>query len=136
MDLVVIGEWDTLPLHSLAQALLKNSVCNENIQVLDKASVSYYLFYLVNIVILLPLVINTIDHSLQFKIWCPDLLAILAYNTRIASKLAHNIFYCTERSVVFIINVITDITNIWLVSKVFKRIFIFPCFFLRFQSSK
>jgi len=42
MDLVVIGEWDTLPLHSLAQALLKNSVCNENIQVLDKASVSYF----------------------------------------------------------------------------------------------
>ncbi|XP_022176531.1 non-canonical poly(A) RNA polymerase PAPD5-like isoform X1 [Myzus persicae] len=39
MDLVVIGEWDTLPLHSLAQALLKNNVCNENIQVLDKASV-------------------------------------------------------------------------------------------------
>lgn len=50
MDLVVIGEWDTLPLHSLAQALLKNSVCNENIQVLDKASVSYYLFYLMNVV--------------------------------------------------------------------------------------
>lgn len=41
MDLVVIGEWDTLPLHSLAQALLKNGVCNENIQVLDKASVCY-----------------------------------------------------------------------------------------------
>lgn len=41
MDLVVIGEWDTLPLHSLAQALLKNGVCNENIQVLDKASVSF-----------------------------------------------------------------------------------------------
>jgi non-canonical poly(A) RNA polymerase PAPD5/7 len=43
MDLVVIGEWDTLPLHSLAQALLKNGVCNENIQVLDKASVSYFI---------------------------------------------------------------------------------------------
>jgi len=43
MDLVVIGEWDTLPLHSLAQALLKNGVCNENIQVLDKASVCYYI---------------------------------------------------------------------------------------------
>lgn len=46
MDLVVIGEWDKLPLHSLAEALLKNGVCNENIQVLDKASVSglYNLF--------------------------------------------------------------------------------------------
>lgn len=42
MDLVVIGEWETLPLHSLAQALLKNGVCNDNIQVLDKASVNYY----------------------------------------------------------------------------------------------
>lgn len=41
MDLVVIGEWDKLPLHSLAQALLKNGVCNDNIQVLDKASVSF-----------------------------------------------------------------------------------------------
>lgn len=49
MDLVVIGEWDTLPLHSLAQALLKNGVCNENIQVLDKASVSYYLYQLFSI---------------------------------------------------------------------------------------
>lgn len=42
MDVVVIGEWDTLPLHSLAQDLLENGVCfKENIQVLDKASVSY-----------------------------------------------------------------------------------------------
>lgn len=47
MDLVVIGEWDKLPLHSLAQALLKNGVCNENIQVLDKASVSCF-FLLLN----------------------------------------------------------------------------------------
>lgn len=44
MDLVVIGEWDTLPLHSLAQALLKNGVCNDNIQVLDKASVSNFIY--------------------------------------------------------------------------------------------
>lgn len=42
MDLVVLGEWDTLPLHSLAQALLKNNVCDEKIQVLDKASVSVF----------------------------------------------------------------------------------------------
>lgn len=50
MDLVVIGEWDTLPLHSLAQALLKNGVCNENIQVLDKASVCYikYVYFFLN----------------------------------------------------------------------------------------
>lgn len=96
MDLVVIGEWDTLPLHSLAQALLKNSVCNENIQVLDKASVSYYLFYLVNIVLLLPLVINTIGRSLRYKIWCPDLLAILILYVRIASKSAHHYLYRRE----------------------------------------
>lgn len=48
MDLVVIGEWDTLPLHSLAQALLKNGVCNDNIQVLDKASVNSYIFIFCN----------------------------------------------------------------------------------------
>lgn len=42
MDLVVIGEWDTLPLHSLAQDLLKSGVCSkETIQILDKASVSF-----------------------------------------------------------------------------------------------
>lgn len=43
MDLVVIGEWDTLPLHSLAQALLKSNVCDNEIQVLEKSTVSDFM---------------------------------------------------------------------------------------------
>lgn len=41
IDLVVIGEWDMLPLHTLEDALLDHSVCDPGqVKVLDKASVS------------------------------------------------------------------------------------------------
>ncbi|XP_039297324.1 terminal nucleotidyltransferase 4B-like [Nilaparvata lugens] len=40
IDLVVIGDWKTLPLRTLQDALLKNNICDENhVKVLDKASV-------------------------------------------------------------------------------------------------
>lgn len=41
IDMVVIGEWEQLPLHTLEEALLSNGICeSHNIKVLDKASVS------------------------------------------------------------------------------------------------
>lgn len=41
IDLVVMGEWESLPLFTLEQALLDKGITNkENIKVLDKASVS------------------------------------------------------------------------------------------------
>ncbi|KAG8231510.1 hypothetical protein J437_LFUL011548, partial [Ladona fulva] len=40
IDLVVIGKWDTLPLHTLERALLENDIADANsLKVLDKASV-------------------------------------------------------------------------------------------------
>jgi len=46
IDLVVFGQWESLPLRTLEQALLKEGITTkETIKVLDKASVSFSTIY-------------------------------------------------------------------------------------------
>ena len=50
IDLVVMGKWGDLPLKTLEKALLDNNIANaSSVKVLDKASVSYYLHFLLHI---------------------------------------------------------------------------------------
>lgn len=50
IDLVVFGKWPELPLWTLEKELVKHGIAGKDtIRVLDKASVSYYLSFVMNI---------------------------------------------------------------------------------------
>lgn len=53
IDLVVLGQWETLPLHTLKKALLDQNIAEpSSLKVLDRASVSNFIKFLLYVNIL------------------------------------------------------------------------------------